>query len=51
MYLYPIDKFNYLHALLEGQAARAMQGLTLSGSSYKAAVDWQNPADNIGTYG
>ena len=37
--LSPIDKFNYLHALLKGPAARAIQGLTLSESNYKAAVD------------
>ena len=37
--LSPVDKFNYLHALLEGPAARAIQGLTLSESNYKAAVD------------
>ena len=34
-----VDKFNYLHALLEGQAARAIQGLTLSESNYQAAVE------------
>ena len=33
------DKFNYLHALLEGQAAGAIQGLTLSESNYQAAVE------------
>ena len=32
-----VDKFNYLHALLEGQAAGAIQGLTLSESNYQAA--------------
>ena len=34
-----VDKFNYLHALLEGQTARAIQGLTLSETNYQAAVD------------
>ena len=34
-----VDKFNYLHALLEGQAARAIQGLTLSESNYQAAAE------------
>ena len=29
-----VDKFNYLRALLEGQAARAIQGLTLSETNY-----------------
>ena len=37
-----VDKFNYLHALLEGQAARAIQGLTLSESNYQAAVEILN---------
>ena len=34
-----VDKFNYLHALLEGQAARAIQGVTLSESNCQAAVE------------
>jgi len=34
-----IDKFNYLHALLEGQAARTIQGLTLSESKYRAVAE------------
>ena len=34
-----VDKFNYLHALLEGQAAQAIQGLTLSESNYQVAVE------------
>ena len=34
-----IDKFNYLNSLLEGSAARAIQGLTLTESNYEAAVD------------
>ena len=29
-----IDKFNYLRALLEGPAARAIQGLALSATNY-----------------
>ena len=34
-----VGKFNYFHASLEGQAARAIQGLTLSESNYQAAVE------------
>ena len=34
-----IDKFNYLKALLEGQAASAIQGLSLSESNYGAALE------------
>lgn len=34
-----IDKFNYLHSLLEGAAARAIQGLTLTSDNYKSAID------------
>ena len=34
-----VDKFNYLHALLEGQAAQAIQRLTLSESNYQLAVE------------
>ena len=34
-----VDKFNYLDALLEGQAGRAIQGLTLSESNYQAAAE------------
>ena len=34
-----IDKFNYLRALLEGPAARAIQGLALSSTNYEAAVE------------
>ena len=33
-----IDKFNYLHALLEGAASRAIQGLPLSKANQKIAV-------------
>ena len=38
-YLTTIDKFNHLNSLLEGQALRAIQGLTLSESNYQAAID------------
>lgn len=34
-----IDKFNYLHSLLEGQAARAIKGLTLTEANYDSAVE------------
>ena len=33
-----IDKFNYLNSVLEGAAARAIQGLTLTEANYEAAV-------------
>ena len=33
------DKFNYLKALLEGQAASAIQGLSLSQSNYGVALE------------
>ena len=33
-----IDKFNYLNSVLEGAAARSIQGLTLSEANYEAAV-------------
>ena len=33
-----IDKFNYLHSLLEGPAARTIQGLALRESNYESAV-------------
>ena len=33
-----IDKFNYLNSVLEGAAARAIQGLTLTEANYSAAV-------------
>ena len=52
-----VDKFNYLHALLEGQAARAIQGLTLSESNYKAAVEilrkrfGKNATNHFSSYG
>ena len=41
-YLTTIDKFNHLNALLEGQALRAIQGLTLSESNYQTAIDTLN---------
>ena len=34
-----IDKFNYLRALLEGTAARSIQGLALTEGNYSAAID------------
>ena len=33
-----IDKFNYLHSLLEGPAARAIQGLTLTTTNHDSAI-------------
>ena len=41
-YLTTIDNFNHLNSLLEGQALRAIQGLTLSESNYQAAIDILN---------
>ena len=38
-YLTKIDKFNHLNSLLEGQALRAIQGLTLSENNYQTAID------------
>ena len=35
----PIDKFNYLNSLLEGEAARAIQGLPLTNANYNVAVE------------
>ena len=34
-----VDKFNYLHSLLDGTAATATQGLALNYSNYDAAVE------------
>ena len=34
-----VDKFSYLKSLLEGAAAKAIQGLTLSDANYDSAVD------------
>ena len=34
-----VDKMNYLRGLLKGEAARVIQGLPLSESNYKRAVD------------
>ena len=34
-----IDKFNYLSTLLEGEASRAIQGLSLTSANYAVAVD------------
>ena len=33
-----VNKFNYLQSLLEGNAAQAIKGLTLTGANYDAAV-------------
>ena len=33
-----VDKFTYLHALLEGTEAQSIQGLTLTEENYKAAT-------------
>ena len=33
-----VNKFSYLQSLLEGQAARAIKGLTLTGANYDAAI-------------
>jgi hypothetical protein len=33
-----VNKFNYLQSLLEGQAARAIKGLTLTSANYDAAI-------------
>ena len=40
--LSPIDKFNYLKALLEGSAALSVQGLALTEANYAAATDILN---------
>ena len=37
--IWKIDKFNYLNSLLEGIALRAIQGLTLTGANYDAAIE------------
>ena len=34
-----IDKFNYLKSILDGNAARAIQGLPLTEGNYEAAVE------------
>ncbi len=34
-----IDKYNYLNSLLEGPAARAVQGLTLTEANYGSAIE------------
>ena len=34
-----IDKYNYLNSLLEGPAARAVQGLTLTEANYDSAIE------------
>ena len=35
----PMDKFKYLQSLLEGQAARVIQGLSLTETNYKYALE------------
>ena len=35
----PIDTFNYFNSLLEGEAARAIQGLPLTNANYNVAVE------------
>ena len=37
-HLSPIDKFNHLHSLLEGQAAHAIPGLTRTDANYQSAL-------------
>ena len=37
-HLSPIDKFNQLHSLLEGQAAHAIQGLPRTHANYQSAA-------------
>ena len=37
--LSPIDKFNYLQALVEGPAAKCIQGLSLSEANYASALE------------
>ena len=39
MQLSQIDKFNHLHSLLEGQAARSIQGLPRTEANYNSAID------------
>ncbi len=34
-----VDKFNYLNSVLEGPTLQAIQGLTLTGANYDAAID------------
>ena len=51
-----VDKFNYLHLLLEGTAASAIQGLTLSESNYDSALellreDSASPKNHICSHG
>ena len=38
-HLSSIDKFNHLHSLLEGQAVRAIQGLTRTEANHNSAVE------------
>jgi len=34
-----VDKFNYLNSLLEGPAFKTIQGFTLTGTNYDAAIE------------
>ena len=34
-----IDKFSYLNSLLEGEASRAIRGLSLTSANYKTAIE------------
>ena len=47
-----VDKFTYLHALLEGSAARSIQGLALTEGNYKTVMEilksfWQHATGDI----
>ena len=52
-----IDKFTYLRSLLEGPAATAIAGLTLSSPNYAEAINypeetfWQQAGDSKQTHG
>jgi len=48
----PIDKFNYLKSVLEGPAARCIEGLPVTGENYTNAVELlQNTTSNNSTHG
>ena len=52
-----VDRFNYLHALLEGPAAKSIQGLALSDANYAAAIAilkdrfWEDTTDHFSPHG
>ena len=52
-----VNKFNYLHSLLDGCAARSIKGLTLTSANYDAAIlilqerFGENPTHDSGAYG